>query len=158
KPQKLSRRVHPSLERVAGWVSVVGAAVSLNDLDGNGLPDDVCYVDPRTDQVILAPAPGTSQRYDPFELEPAPARHAANTMAPMGWLQGDFNEDGLTDILVYYWGRTPIIFLRKSNSGTESGTGLSRALYTPYELLPGNERWYTNCATQADLDGDGHLD
>jgi hypothetical protein len=24
--------------------------------------------------------------------------------------------------------------------------------------MPGADRWYTNCATQADLDGDGHLD
>ncbi|MDQ3920570.1 MAG: CRTAC1 family protein, partial [Acidobacteriota bacterium] len=30
--------------------------------------------------------------------------------------------------------------------------------YVARELIPTPERWYTNCATQADLDGDGHLD
>src|SRR5689334_15323959 len=39
---KQIRRVHPSLSRFAGWISSVGAAVSLADLDGNGLPDDFC--------------------------------------------------------------------------------------------------------------------
>jgi len=146
------------LDRVSGWVSVVGAAVALNDLDGNGLPDDVCYVDPRTDQVIVAPAPGTVERYSPFELDASPLRYDGNTMAPMGCLPGDFNEDGLTDILVYYWGRTPILFLRKADVGSSQAARLSRDLYVPYELMSGTERWYTNCATQADLDGDGHLD
>src|SRR5262249_7898562 len=155
---KLSRSVHPTLERVSGWVSVVGAAVALNDLDGNGLPDDVCYVDPRTDQVIVAPAPGTPERYTPFELDASPLRYDGNTMAPMGCLPGDFNEDGLTDILVYYWGRTPIMFLRKPDAGLGQAARLRRDLYEPYELMPGTDRWYTNCATQADLDGDGHLD
>jgi len=159
RPQRSSRRVHPDLERVSGWVSVVGAAVALNDLDGNGLPDDVCYVDTRTDQVIVAPVPGTGDRYAPFELDPSPLRYNPNTMAPMGCLPGDFNEDGLTDILVYYWGRTPIIFLRKPESAASPEPNkLSRDLYVPFELMPGDERWFTNCATQADLDGDGHLD
>jgi hypothetical protein len=158
RPHKSSRRVHPDLERVSGWVSVVGAAVALNDLDGNGLPDDVCYVDTRTDQVIVAPVPGTADRYAPFELDPYPLRYDPDTMAPMGCLPGDFNEDGLTDILVYYWGRTPIIFLRKPDSDASPAPKLSRDLYVPCELMPGDERWFTNCATQADLDGDGHLD
>src|SRR5262249_14783340 len=122
---KLSRSVHPTLDRVSGWVSVVGAAVALNDLDGNGLPDDICYVDPRTDQVIVAPAPGAPGRYAPFELDAAPLRYDPGMMAPMGCLPGDFNEDGLTDILVYYWGRTPIIFLRKPDA-SHSPTNLRR--------------------------------
>ncbi|HKP13154.1 MAG TPA: CRTAC1 family protein, partial [Blastocatellia bacterium] len=34
----------------------------------------------------------------------------------------------------------------------------ARGLYQPAELVAGQERCFTNCATQADLDGDGHLD
>ncbi len=34
------RPVHPALEHISGWISSVGAAVSLNDLDGDGLPND----------------------------------------------------------------------------------------------------------------------
>src|SRR6185312_2152876 len=49
------RSVHPSLEHISAWISAVGAAVALYDLDGDGLPNDVCYVDTRTNQVIVAP-------------------------------------------------------------------------------------------------------
>src|SRR5947209_1070472 len=66
------RAVHPDLRRIESWISSVGASVALNDLDGDGLPNDVCYVDTRTDQVIVAPAPGTGARYKPFTLEPDP--------------------------------------------------------------------------------------
>src|SRR4051812_14367416 len=46
------RAVHPDLERMAAWISSVGASVALNDLDGDGLPNDVCYVNTSSDQVI----------------------------------------------------------------------------------------------------------
>src|SRR5215216_2695399 len=55
------RQVNKSLERISAWISSVGAAVALNDLDEDGLSNDLCYVDTRTDQVVLAPVPGTSQ-------------------------------------------------------------------------------------------------
>ena len=144
-PQQI-RNVHPSLRRIAAWISSVGAAASLGDLDGNGLPDDVCYIDTRTDMAVVAPVPTTGARYEPFDLNPAPLPYDQATMAPMGSLFGDFNEDGLTDILVYYWGRTPVMFLRKGDH------------YVPREVVLGGVRWYTNAATQADLNGDGHVD
>ena len=59
---KTIRDVNLSLRRVAGWISSVGAAVALNDLDGDGLPNDICYVDTRIDKVIVAPVPGTPAR------------------------------------------------------------------------------------------------
>src|SRR6266404_6301000 len=65
------RSVHPSLRNIAAWISSVGAAAALGDLDGNGLPDDVCYVDTRTDMVIVAPVPGTGARYKSFGLSPS---------------------------------------------------------------------------------------
>ena len=55
------RPVHPSLERIPSWISAVGAAVALDDLDGDGLPNDVVYVDTRVDQVIISPVPGTAK-------------------------------------------------------------------------------------------------
>ncbi len=73
----------------------------------------------------------------------------------MGSVPGDFNEDGLTDVLVYYWGRTPVLFIRNDDG---AAGGLAPGSYTPSELMPTAERWYTNAAAQADLDGDGHLD
>ncbi len=158
-PYKLVREVHPSLKRIAAWISSLGAAAALADLDGDGLPNDLIHVDPRTDLVTVAPGPGSGQRYAPFVLSPAPLRYNARNTAPMGVLVGDFNEDGFSDILVYFWGRTPVVYMRRT-AGAKPGQTvvLSRDLYEPTELTGSGERWYTNAATQADLDGDGHLD
>lgn len=151
--QKTIRDVNPSLRRVAGWISSVGAAVALNDLDGDGLPNDTCYVDTRIDKVIVAPVPGTPARYQPFALDPITLPYDAATMAPMGCLPGDFNEDGLEDVLVYYWGRTPVLFTKRDRT-----SALDAAGYTRSEAVSGGARWYTNAATVADIDGDGHAD
>ncbi|MBS1911424.1 MAG: CRTAC1 family protein [Bacteroidetes bacterium] len=153
---KSLRGVHPSLRNICSWISSVGAGVAINDLDGDGLPNDIVYVDPRTDLVTVTPAPGTGARYQSFALNPAPLPYDTATMAPMGALPGDFNEDGLTDILVYYWGRTPVVFLRSRDAAASSG--LTRSSYHPCELVNTGERWFTNAASIADLDGDGHLD
>src|SRR5215467_12001185 len=155
-PYKLVRKVHPSLSRISAWVSSMGAAVTLADLDGDGLPNDVCYVDPRTDLVTIAPVPGSGDRYKPFTLNTEPLPFDAATTAPTGTLAGDFNEDGLMDVLVYYWGRTPVLFLRKKMAPTSGALSLSRSEYVATELSGAGERWYSSTATQADFDGDGH--
>jgi hypothetical protein len=154
---RLARAVHPSMRNISAWVSSVGASVALADLDGDGLPDDVCHVDTRSDQVVVASVPGTPARFAPFELNPATLPYDSATMAPMGCLPGDFNEDGLEDVLVYYWGRTPILFMHRARQSSPAAP-LSRDTYVARELMPTQERWNTNCATQADLDGDGHID
>jgi hypothetical protein len=154
---KYVRQVHPSLKRISAWISSVGAGVALADLDGDGLSNDLCQVEPRTDQVIVAPVPGTGDRYKAFTLVPDPIRYDPSTMAPMGCLGADLNEDGLMDILVYYWGRTPVAFLRKTGKpGVASPVQASD--YLPVDIVPTGERWFTNALTLADLDGDGHID
>jgi hypothetical protein len=159
-PYKYVRQVHPSLRRIACWISSLGASVAMADLDGDGLPNDLISIDPRTDLVTVAPAPGTGNRYAPFTLQPAPLPYDPRTMAPMGVLAGDFNEDGLMDILVYYWGRSPVIFLRRKTAGVKPGApaAISAADYAPVELSAAGERWFSNGAVEADLDGDGHVD
>ncbi len=144
--QRTSRDVHPSLDHIRAWISAVGAAVALNDLDGDQIDNDLCYVDVRTDQVLVAPVPGTGDRYALHALDPAPLPYDAETTAPMGCLPGDANEDGRTDLLVYYWGRTPLLFIRE-NEG-----------WRAQEVVPEGGRWFTNAATFADVDGDGHAD
>ncbi len=133
--RKSVRDVHPSLKHISAWISTLGAAVALADLDGDGLPNDLCYVDPRIDQVIVAPVPGMKEgRYAPFVLQPGPLPYDPSTMAPMGCLVGDFNEDGLPDILVYYWGRTPVLFLQKPVNASGSRK-LNSSDFIPVELI-----------------------
>jgi hypothetical protein len=146
---KSIRSVHPDLEKISSWISSVGASVCLCDLDGDGLPNDLCSIDPRLDKALIKPAPGTGDRYDEFFLEIPSNIKFDETMCPTGCLSGDFNEDGKIDLLVYFWGRTPVLFYNKSTR---------RKIEFQAEELCENEKWYTNCTTTADFDGDGHVD
>lgn len=157
---KSQREVHPSLARISAWISAFGASVALADLDGDGLPNDLCTIDPRIDQVMIAPAPGTGERYTPFALELPSSTHDPVTIAPTGCLPADLNEDGRIDVLVHFWGRTPVMFLRRASTTPTAAppAALTSADYFAAELTDTSERWFTNSATTADFDGDGHLD
>ncbi len=156
-PAEMVREVHPALRRISAFVSFTGAAVALADLDGDGQPNDLVYVDPRVDQAIVAPVPGTGTRFEPFPLNRSPLPFNASTMAPTGCLVGDFNEDGRADILVYSWGRSPVLFLQRAvPAATPAAMGPDR--FVPSELVEPYQVWFTSSVTQADLDGDGHLD
>lgn len=161
--QQSIRQVNKAYKHIDAWISSVGAAVAMNDLDGDGLPNDLCLVDPRTDQVIITPTPGMrDDRYLPFELSPEPLP-VNDVMAPMGCVPADLNEDGRLDLLVYMWGRTPVNYLQKANWDT-----LSADAFVPTEAVPGNHagpdgryngpQWNSNAATVADFNGDGHDD
>jgi len=160
-PVHTERTVNPSYEHIRSWISSVGAAIAINDLDGTGTSDDVCLVDPRSDSAIVTPAPGSAARYSPFVLNPAPLP-VSPTVAPMGCVPGDFNMDGRIDLLVYYWGRTPVVFLNKGGHGP-----LSLTDFKPTELLPQapstdgeyhGALWNSNGIAVADFDGDGKPD
>jgi hypothetical protein len=146
------RTLRPSLRPIANWMSGLGAAVALHDLDGDGLANDVAYVDVRSDQVIVAPVPGTPARYTPFELLRAPGCASVPATAPMGVLPGDVDEDGVPDLLVYFWGRSPLLYHRLPERPLGVDAFVCQELVTP------RREWYTNAATFADLDGDGHAD
>ena len=154
-PVRVQRLVHPSLQRISAFVSTVGAAVALNDVDGDGVSNDACYIDTRTDQVVITPVPGTGDRYKPFALDQG-SLFDRDRMAPLGLLLSDVNEDGRVDVVVFYAGRSPLIFLWRP-SAENNGQSLSAANYTARDIFP-NEIWMTGSAATADLDGDGHLD
>jgi hypothetical protein len=149
---------HPDLQHIAGFLAGVGPSAALNDLDGDGLPNDVCYVDTRTDQVLVAPVPGTGDRYRPFALDfsvGGTKLFDRGKMAPLGCLPGDLDEDGRIDLVVYFAGRAPIVLLARPNAGSN---GLGAKDFVPIDIVPGNPVWTTTSATFADLDGDGHLE
>ncbi|MFG1780397.1 CRTAC1 family protein [Micromonospora sp. NPDC049051] len=162
-PERTVRTVNPEYEHIRAWVSSVGAAVAANDLDGDMIANDLCLVDTRSDSVVVTPSPDGPARYAPFVLDPAPLpTHKA--MAPMGCVPGDFNSDGLTDLLVYYWGRTPVVFLHR----TSAKAPLTKGTFLPTELVgrPSasssgeyqGKFWNTNAVAVADFDGDGRPD
>src|SRR5262245_52592532 len=139
------RKVAPSLERISGWISAVGAAASLGDLDGDGLPNDCCWVDTRTDILNVASLPPGSNRYATFSLNPAPLKYDS-TMAPMGSIIADLNEDGLSDVLAFYWGRPPVAFMQKRQNAetpkSQNTNALDRGNFVALEVVSNFERWY----------------
>ena len=147
------RQVAPALEAIRSWISAVGAAVALTDLQNAGRPQDACIVDPRYNTVTLEPVPGTGHRYAPIQLSPRGLPYNAVTMAPMGCVPGDYNEDGKMSVLVYYWGRSPVLFLRNDRPLIEGA-----AAFTPQELISPYRIWNTNTVALADITGDGHTD
>jgi enediyne biosynthesis protein E4 len=147
--EKTIREVHPDLQKISSWISSVGAGCCLCDVDGDGLPNDVCIVDPRLDKVLVKPISINNNRYKEFFLDYPSNIFFDETMAPTGCLAGDFDEDGRIDLMVYFWGRTPVLFFNKSTR--------RKIIFEAKELCE-NEKWYTDCAISADFDGDGHVD
>jgi enediyne biosynthesis protein E4 len=153
-PPRSVRPVNAELAGIRSWISAVGAAVTIGDLRNGGLPRDLCYVDTRTDSLIVAPVPGAAAAYAPFVLRP-PARRTVDpaTVAPMGCVIDDFDEDGLPDILSYYWGRSPVIF-----HALHRGERLGPSSFAAHELVGDVPRWYTNAVLATNLAGTGHTD
>ncbi|MEU3165136.1 CRTAC1 family protein [Streptosporangium sp. NPDC006930] len=146
---RLLRPVAPGYARLGSPASSLGAGVALFDVDGGVVADDLCLVDPRRDTVTVRPAPGTSRRYRPFTLVPPErGRHEA----PTGCLPADLDQDGWEDLIVYYWGRSPSLFLRVP------GEPPSGAAFRHRSLTAEPEIWNTSAATAGDFDGDGRLD
>lgn len=168
-PVRFTRDVHRDFQKnIQPWIASVGAAAAIGDIDGNLKADDTCYVDTRTNLVVVSPLlpsaryprvkyPQYADQSDfaPFALPLPRSAEPAASIAPTGCLIGDVNEDGAPDLIVYYWGRTPALFAGDANR--PKGEPLKAANFRPFNM-GGEERWFTNAALLADVDGDGHLD
>ncbi|MEW2548181.1 VCBS repeat-containing protein [Streptomyces sp. NPDC047002] len=154
------RKVNRAYQKIRSWISSVGAGIAMNDLTGHGRPDGMCIVDTRTNDVVVTytPTAPAADRFSPFVLK-ADKIPMDDTMAPTGCTPGDFNGDGRMDLLVSYWGRTPVLWMAKSDATTPSN-----ASYVPQEVVPENSpdgkyhgaRWNTDAVYVGDMDGSGH--
>lgn len=160
-PHQTVREVNPDYEHIKSWVSSVGASIAITDLNGSGRDTGLCLVDPRTDSVVVTytPTATAKDQFTPFVLDPKPLP-MSDAIAPMGCVPGDYDSDGRTDLLVYYWGRTPILFM-----ASDTAERPAPASYRPAEAVPTGDTpsytgqpWNTNAVLVSDLNADTHPD
>lgn len=150
--------INKTAQHMAFYFMQVGESAALGDLDGDGLPNDLCQTDVKAKSLFISPAPGTGERFAPFVVDFG-SQVDRTTVHPSICRFADMNEDGLTDVFVTFYGRAPLMLLRKAPATLAAGAPVTQASFDIAELVPGlNERWWTATAAFADVDGDGHQD
>ncbi|MCA9178840.1 MAG: VCBS repeat-containing protein [Planctomycetales bacterium] len=143
----------PRLQHLTHYLTAfLPTGATLGDLDGNGFPDEACTTDGFSGKVWIHLLENKDRERSRFELR-QPSSQDGENFLPTGSLAGDYDEDGRTDLLVYFWGRSPTIFLNRSQGAT-----LSPAAFEQVDIVSPPERWYTQSMTTGDVDGDGRLD
>ena len=146
--------INPSAAQLKTYLHSVGASIALGDVDGDGLPNDLCLTDVRAKALVIEPVPDTGARYQPFELDLGlPGKREGSW--PVVCRLADLNEDGLMDVVVTSMERTPQLFLRKD---TGSPSAPSADSFVRIELDPKGRISYIPTLNVTDVDGDGHLD
>jgi enediyne biosynthesis protein E4 len=144
--------INPSAKHIKTYLHELGGSLALGDVDGDGLPNDLCMVDIRSKALVIEPVPGTAARYEPFELD-LQLPEKRETQWPVTCRLADLNEDGLTDVIVSVFGRMPLVFLRK-----EGFAKPERSAFVRQDLSSVDRISYILPINVTDIDGDGHLD
>src|SRR6185295_4950574 len=121
----------------------VGESAALGDLDGDGLPNDLCITDVRAKTAMVEPVPGTGNRYEPFVLNFGNLFDQVREW-PSVCRIADMNEDGLEDIFIAFYGRPPLLLLRRNPADLKPHSPISMDSFTVTELAPGlSQRWWS---------------
>ncbi|HSG38690.1 MAG TPA: VCBS repeat-containing protein, partial [Thermoanaerobaculia bacterium] len=110
-PGGVVHEVNKRTQHLHFYLYQLGASAALGDLDGDGLPNDLCLTDIRAKTLTVSPVPGTGNRYPSFTLD-AWDRVDRRTEHPSVCRVADMNEDGLADLFVAFWGRAPLLLVR----------------------------------------------
>ena len=130
-------------------VSFIPTGATFTDLDSNGLFDEFCTADPFSSRVRIFPAPTRQEPFEPFEV-PMPEGFDRETARPTGCLSCDFDQDGTNDLLVHFWGRSPVLVFNADTDGR-----LEPGDFEAAEFVSPPQVWYTHSASTGDVDGDG---
>ncbi|MCA9190720.1 MAG: CRTAC1 family protein [Planctomycetales bacterium] len=121
------------------------------DLDNDGRYDEACTTDGFSRKLRVHQLPIDDSKLSTIELPISHHTFGAAGVLPSGCLPGDFDNDGFTDLLVYFWGRTPVVYLNQRGELTPDN-------FRQVELVTPVQRWYVQSMSQGDVDGDGDLD
>jgi hypothetical protein len=137
----------PRLAHIMPQVASMGAAVSVVDVDRDGLPDLYVTDSKEGSRNRLFRNRGNGTFEDVAErLGVADVNHAADGVS-MGAVWGDYDNDGFDDLFLYRWGRPELFH-------NDRGQGFTRVTNT--EDFPA---WANvNTAVWLDFDRDGRLD
>src|SRR4029079_277315 len=106
----------------------------------------------------VRPVPGTGNRYATFTIDFGPLFDRTKEH-PTVCRIADMNEDGLADLFVAFYGRPPLVLLRRAPLDAGTRPPPVAAALAVRELVPGlTQTWWTPTAAFADVDGDGHQD
>src|SRR5262245_31572452 len=122
--------------------------IALGDFNEDGVTDvALADNDVRSMRILIGGKDGSGHWDGTFA---APAVYPTNNL-PLGIVTGDFNEDGITDVVVTeYTDATLALFLGNGSGGVGDGT-FQAATHVPCGVIP------YDLAT-ADFNEDGHLD
>jgi len=137
----------PKLSHIMPQVASMGAAVSVVDVDRDGLPDLYVTDSKEGSKNRLFRNRGDGTFEDVAERLGIADLNHAETGVSMGAVWGDYDNDGYDDLFLYRWGRPELFH-------NDRGQHFSRVTETA-----GLPAWANvNTAVWLDFDGDGRLD
>ncbi len=137
----------PKLAHIMPQVASMGAAVSVVDVDRDGLPDLYVTDSKEGSRNKLFRNRGDGTFEDVAERMGVADVNHADTGVSMGAVWGDYDNDGFDDLFLYRWGR-PDLFHNDHGQG-----------FTRVTELAGLPQWANvNTAVWLDYDRDGLLD